>query len=343
MSMITDVWHELVRRRLWPLAVLLLGALVAVPFLLAKDPAPAPVPATTQLPQTGAGTAADETVTATPVVALADAGAAPRRRVLGARKDPFQPAPAPKVKAAKKSVAATDTPSAGSGAGAGGASTGGGSTAGSGTSAPSSPATPAPAVKTFPANSLTVRYGSGSGGALKKSTLERLQPLMDGDNPILVYLGLRKGGKEAVFLLDASVVAQGDGRCESGASQCETLVLRTGETEFLDVTDETGAITASYELDLLAIHAAKTGAAAAAAAAAGTGTADAAKAGAARKRAAALGRRAVDGHIAANGPLRYRYDVKTGALDRLADEAYAAAVEAAAANAAGVAHVIAGL
>jgi hypothetical protein len=329
MSMITDVWHELVRRRLWPLAVLLLAALVAVPFLLATDPAPVPVPATAALPQTGTKTAADEAVTGTPVVALADDGAAPRRRVLGARKDPFQPAPTPKPKVAKKSVATTDTPGAGSPGG--GTPAGGGSTpsAGAPAPAPSTPAAPAPAKKTFPANSLTVRYGSDD--QLKKSTLERLQPLLDGESPILVYLGLRKGGREAVFLVDASVRAQGDGRCESGASDCETLVLREGETEFLDVIDEEGEVTASYELDVLAIHPGKASAA------------ESAKADTARKRAAALGRRTVDGHIAGNGPLRYRYDAKTGTVKRLADDAYAAAVQAAAADPAGVAHVIAGL
>jgi hypothetical protein len=51
----------------------------------------------------------------------------------------------------------------------------------------------------------------------------------------------------------------------------------------------------------------------------------------------------VDDHIAASGPLRYRYNAATGSVERLADDAYAAAVTTAAANAAGVAHVIAGL
>jgi hypothetical protein len=338
MSMITDVWQELVRRRLWPLAVLLLGALVAVPFLLAKAPEPVAAPATTALPGT---TKADETVTAKPVVALADAAAAPRRRVLGARKDPFEPAPAPKVKATT-SVATTDTPSAGPSTGAGSPSSGGtssgsgggtgvtGGSGGSGGSGTSGGSTPAPAKKTFPANSLTVRFYPVAAEAAKKTTLERLHPLMDGTNPIAVYLGVRNGGKEAIFLLDASVNAQGDGRCESGASECETLVLRAGETEFLDVTDESGNVTAQYELDLLTIHASKS-------------AAKAARAGAARKRAAALGRTVVDDHIAASGPLRYRYNAATGSVERLADDAYAAAVTTAAANAAGVAHVIAGL
>ena len=41
MSIVTDTWRQLVRRRLWPVAVLLVAALAAVPLLLAKDPEPA--------------------------------------------------------------------------------------------------------------------------------------------------------------------------------------------------------------------------------------------------------------------------------------------------------------
>ena len=40
-----DLWHDLREKRLWPVAVLLLAALVAVPVLLAKpadDPGPPP-------------------------------------------------------------------------------------------------------------------------------------------------------------------------------------------------------------------------------------------------------------------------------------------------------------
>ena len=39
MNVVTTIWRQLVRRRLWPVAVLLLAALVAVPVLLAREPA----------------------------------------------------------------------------------------------------------------------------------------------------------------------------------------------------------------------------------------------------------------------------------------------------------------
>jgi hypothetical protein len=260
MSMITDVWQQMLQRRLWPLAVLLLGALVAVPVLLAKDPVPAPAPSTA-LP---APTAKAESATAAPVVALADEGTARRRRVLGARKDPFRPAPMPKVKPAKVAApagGATGAQPAGGASGSGGspAPSGGGGTPGA--PAPGPVVTP-PKKKTYPGDSLTVRFASGDAAGAPKSVLQVGQGLpvdtaADGQ-PLLVYLGLGKGGKEALFLVDAAVVADGDGHCDGdGGATCETLHLRAGETEFLDVTDDTGAVTAKFQLDLLSLHPSK--------------------------------------------------------------------------------------
>jgi hypothetical protein len=257
MTLITDVWHQLMRRRRWPLAVLLLGALVAVPMVLAKEPAPAPLPPTTSLPANLSKGAGAET--AKPVVSLADEGAARRRHVLGARKDPFRPAPAPRV-ASTEAAPASDgsTPSSAGGGGSvapNGAS--GDGTVGTG----STPAAP-PKKKTFPADSLTVRF-SADGGEPDKFVLEPLQPLPRSTDTadstaLLVYLGLVKGGKEAKFLVDASVTAQGDGRCESPSeNDCTTLYLRAGETEFLDVMDADGNTVAKYQVDVLKIHASK--------------------------------------------------------------------------------------
>ena len=44
-AFVLDLWHDLREKRLWPVAVLLLAGLVAVPVLLAKpaeDPSPPP-------------------------------------------------------------------------------------------------------------------------------------------------------------------------------------------------------------------------------------------------------------------------------------------------------------
>ena len=70
MSFVTDTWRQLVRRRLWPVALLLLAALAAVPFVLAKDPEPAAVPAA---PAGNAGSPTLAEDSGDPIVSLAEA------------------------------------------------------------------------------------------------------------------------------------------------------------------------------------------------------------------------------------------------------------------------------
>ena len=342
MSVITDTWRQLVRRRLWPVAALLVAALAAVPFLLAKDPEPAPVAA-----PAGSGSATGNGVLASdPIVALAGPeDRAERRLVLGARHDIFKPTKkAPKVVKTAKAAAAGGAAAASAGAGAA-ASNGGGDSAGSGgdsagtgggsvatspggstggsagtgsgstgTGLPAATPTPEPAPApatpepTWPANSLTVRFGDAAADSLEKSTLERLSPLPSADEPVVIYLGLADEGTTAVFLLGDGVQPTGDGVCLPEPTSCETLALKAGETEFLDVMGEDGTTPgAQYELDVVAIHPAKTatGATAAAAKAAKTATA---------------GTRAIKAHVAVLGPLPWRYDRATGALKRRAHQ-----------------------
>ena len=339
MSVITDTWRQLVRRRLWPVAALLVAALAAVPFLLAKDPEPAPVAS----PASGGSATGTGVLATEPIVALAaPEDRAERRRVLGARHDIFTPtkkAAKATAKAAKADGAtaasagadaavSTDTsgagaspsPSAGASPSAGGSAGGsnGGSTGtgtgSTGTETPAATPTPEPAPApatpepTWPANSLTVRFGDAAADSLEKSTLERLSPLPSADEPVVIYLGLADEGTTAVFLLGDGVQPTGDGVCLPEPTSCETLALKAGETEFLDVMGEDGTTPgAQYELDVVAIHPAKTatGATAAAAKAAKTATA---------------GSRAIKAHVAVLGPLPWRYDRATGVLKRRAHQ-----------------------
>lgn len=253
MNVLTTTWRQLVRRRLWPVAVLLIAALAAVPVLLTRDADPVAVP---PLPETSAPaeTAKADDALAEPVVAKASAAdRSRRRRVLGARKNPFEPAPVKKPKKKKKAKTAstdkTDT-----------TSTGGTTAPAPSTSAPSTPVTtpttPAPKKKTYAPGTLIVRFGDPTSD-LNRMALPKLDALPKGDDetgPLLVYTGLTDHGKKAVFLVDASLDATGDGTCEPHPSNCETVELSKGETEFFDVIDpETGEVTAQYELDLVDI------------------------------------------------------------------------------------------
>jgi hypothetical protein len=275
MSVFQSTWLELRRRRLLPVAALLVAALVAVPLLLAEDPAtPAPVPAAP----------AEDTVTtamAEPIVTLRTTPAVERhRRVVGAEKDPFAPAPLPKAK-----PAATPASTGGAGAGTGapaspsrsasaqiergtlpGVSTSAGGS-GSGSLAPVLPTTDEPASPvrpvtpskpakgpTYPADSIEVAFGDASGEQPDAATVELLAPLPDADTPVVVYLGLQDRGKTAVFLLDDGVQVDGDGTCQPDPATCDRFTLRAGETEFLTVPESEGHPEVVYELDLKAIH-----------------------------------------------------------------------------------------
>ena len=105
MSILQPIWRELLRRRLLPVAILLLAALVATPLLLAKDPEPAAAPPQPAKPATATAATAD------PIVTLVEDGdRTKRRRVLGARKDPFAPA-LPPTDSVRKSTPLRDAAS----------------------------------------------------------------------------------------------------------------------------------------------------------------------------------------------------------------------------------------
>jgi hypothetical protein len=251
MTVLTTTWRQLVRRRLWPVALLLLAALAAVPVLLARDATPVDTP---PLPQTAApaetAKAADDgDAFAEPVVAKASAAdRGRRRRVLGSRKNPFEPAPVKKPKTKKQSAAKTETPE----------KTGGSTAPTTTPAAPvvTTPVAPAPVKKTYAKGTLIVRFGDPSGD-LERMALAKLGALPKDDSDadtLLVYTGLTDHGKKAVFLVDASLEPTGDGTCEPHPSNCETIELRKGETEFFDVIDpDTGEVTAQFELDLVDI------------------------------------------------------------------------------------------
>jgi hypothetical protein len=251
MNVLTTTWRQLVRRRLWPVAVLLLAGLVAVPVLLSREPAPVTPPAQPANSAPAEQSAKADDSIAEPVVAKTSS-TGKRRRVLGVRKDPFTPAIAKKKhKATKKAtkkpaqettkqetpvVSTPSTPVA--------------------PSVPSTPVAPAPKKKVYAAkDSLIVRFGDATTD-LKRFNVKKLGPLSisDTEDPLLVYVGLTDHGKKAVFLVDESLDPSGDGTCDPHPSNCEKVELAAGETEFFDVIDdESGDVTAQYELDLVDI------------------------------------------------------------------------------------------
>jgi hypothetical protein len=214
MNAVNTIWRQLVRSKLWPVALLLLAALVAIPMLLARDPAvPEPIA------PVAVNTEADDSI-AEPIVAkVTPEDRSRRRRVLGVRKDPFRPAPIKLPKVETPDTPKTQQPDA--------PSTGG--TIGSGGGAP------AEAPVFYKPGTIIVRFGEAERDQLSRFAVPKLGPIPENDFPLLVYLGLTKDGKKAKFMVDASIEADGDGECKPHPSICEVIELAVGETEFLDV------------------------------------------------------------------------------------------------------------
>jgi hypothetical protein len=248
-SVVTNLWRQFVQRRLWPVAILLVAALAAVPFALAKDPAPPE--AVSPVPTTGADAAGE--LATQPIVAAAERRAT-RRKVLGSAKNPFGVA---KQNSGPSSTEDSTVVNVSDTAKSGGSDTGGASpssdagTPTPGSPAPTTPVTPAPAPKKYALHELTVRFGAAE--AVNRQSVKRLQALPSAEAPVLIYMGV-KDGKSAVFLVDHGVAPVGDGDCKPSPEECEEIRLREGETEFLDVKDDSGAVVGQYQLDLIKIH-----------------------------------------------------------------------------------------
>ncbi len=299
MNALTDPFKQLVERRLWPVALLLIAALVAVPLLLVKKDSGSDV-----IPSATASVPAGQSPTQS-IVSESDATKRDRARsVLGDRKDPFRPAQlhrVPKVKTPSAGTALNTRTPAGA---TGGANPGGGTapppTTGPLPTAPVTPLTPKP---TFELYSLQVRVGDPA-AELKTRNLKRLTGLPGGSNPALLYIGLLADHKSAVFIVDAGATVIGDGHCAPEPGNCQTLTLKPGQTVFVT----RGA--KQYEVDLLKINTKK--------------TADARAAAASRKAVASGGRKALRARISRIGA--YRYSSSSGTLHKLSAKAQAARV-----------------
>lgn len=234
-----DLWHDLREKRLWPVALVLLAGLVAVPVLLAKpveDPGQPPA-----LNSTAAVEEKDEGGRLAQVE-LDESEAANAGSTLGVfdPSDPFKP-PKKVREAAKKDPGAGSqagpgdqaTGDAGSGSGsspsAGGTSddgfaiilpppTGGGPTPPSGGGEPVPVAYKYVVDVTFTANGRTRRIKG----------MEKHDMLPSQASPLLISMGVTEDGGNAVFLVDATLEGAGEGRCTPSGRECERAYIGPG-------------------------------------------------------------------------------------------------------------------
>lgn len=244
MRPLRDAWSQLVERRLWPLALALALGVVAVPLVLAKQPAPGEASSAPARPVAPAAAAAGVGGPVPAVVRAVeeDAAGAPLR---GRPKDPFR----------QQHVPRPASPSTGTGDGPSGMGDGGATAPGGGVDAPAPGAggEDEPPEKTYRYASIDVRFGRAGTPLREIRDVPRLAPLPNAANPIVIFLGMRGDHETAVFMLSTDVHAQGDGRCVPSEKVCEAIELRLDDVAFLDVSAADGTVT-QYELSVVAVE-----------------------------------------------------------------------------------------
>ena len=246
-TFLLDVWHDLRAKRLWPVALVLGVALLAVPVVLSKpSEAPAPAPA-----ESTARNAPDPEDLKELANVKLDESALER----GSSLDTFDPSNPfrPPERIAKRSrqdagvgssisgvtngdtglTGGGDTGSTGGGdtgltGGGDTGSTGGGGGGSTGGDTPTTTQYRYVVDLTFTANGRTRRVKG----------MERLEMLPSQESPLLLFLGVSANAGNAVFLVDSTLDAAGEGKCKPRASECAFLYIGAGsEHEF---TNEDG-------------------------------------------------------------------------------------------------------
>jgi hypothetical protein len=248
MSFFGNLIKELRERKLWPIAVVLIIALVAVPLLLTKKaPTDLVTPPTGGLPYS--------TGTALPAISVQTT---PENSNLPGRgRDPFTPQKVATTSTTTTTTATTasastttssGSTSSGSSGGSSSGSTGTATTPASSSPAPApAPAKPAPAKPGPPSLTPTESYEvslaiSGSNGNLNTiDPLERLTILPSTQQPMLVELGVLQGGGQVLFAVQAGTAVSGPGTCTPGPIDCEVLSLSPGQIEAVSKQTSTGA------------------------------------------------------------------------------------------------------
>lgn len=233
-----DLWHDLRAKRLAPVAAVLALALVAVPVVLSK-PAEEPAP-----PPTTARKAPDpKDLKALASVKLEQTDDRGSSLDVFDPSDPFRP-PRKVTKRSKQEgdVASSiegETPSSGGGdtgsTGDTGGDTGGGTTGGG--------ETPSTGGGDAPTTTVQYRYVvdvtfTANGRKRHIKGMERLDMLPSAASPLLLFLGASTDGGNAVFLVDSTLQAAGEGKCKPSPSECAFLHLGAGSEHMF--TNEDG-------------------------------------------------------------------------------------------------------
>ena len=256
---LTKLAGDLRGTRLWPLVIVMLVAIVAVPIALSKSSTGTPI---ASVPGTVPAPLHDTALPALNVESKAGASHLP-----GHGRDPFAQKGSNQTTA--QSGATTTSPS-GSGSGSStsssantsGTAGGGATTSGSGGSpSPSSappqssstpppsitppnkhPATPTAGLTPDQAYQVSIGITNSSGGVDTVDPLQRLSPLPSAQQALVVELGVLKGGRRVLFAVRPGTVVGGSGTCTPGPIDCQILSLGQDQTESLSRQAPAGTV-----------------------------------------------------------------------------------------------------
>jgi hypothetical protein len=257
MNAVRGVLRDLVDRRLWPVALLLVVAAVAVPVYLGRssshdDSAETPVANATAQADVKASKAA---------VSLDDT--ASESDGVGKTRNPFKQQHVPKAKKADTGSGSGGKSSSSDASPAGGAASSGGSSAAGGGSTPSSSGGSSPsggsdttdqtAKPKVDVTKVSLHLGP-IGQLTTYKDLARLAPLPSAGKPLFVFTGVLEDGKTAVLLPNSTVQIgeESDVSCKPSNKSCQTLELEQDDTVFFKLAgDDTGT---QYQLDVVSVH-----------------------------------------------------------------------------------------
>ena len=284
MNVVRNLFSDLVARRLWPVAAVLVALTVAVPVIVvggAEEVEP---------PRAAPPTAAGVQPAVSPGAEQPRGGRGPIGR------NPFEQREAPAAPAAPDATptapAAPGVP-AGTGVGAGAvaaAPTLAGSTGGTalsglddigvvpvdgGSSSPSQSSGDRASADDKVSYAVDLRIGR-DGDLRSRKDVARLSPLPSQEDPFFVFLGVAADGETALFLISSDATVTGDGTCRPTPEACDLVEMKAGQTELFDVATPDGQ-TVKYQLEVTAVRRVR--------------SADTASASAARARESAAGRR----------------------------------------------------
>lgn len=252
--LVRRVVADLKAKRLWPVALGLLVAVVAVPVLLSKSSSSSAQPPAATLTPSPPGLPAitQRGVTASSLHGSSRNPFAPQQG--GTSTTPSTGTPGTSGGTVTNSTGTAVTTAGGTSTTSGGSSTSGGSNSGGSSSSSggngsggngsggngSGPTPPPAGLTARQSYAVKLAISNGSGGIDTVDPLQRLTVLPSEHQPLMVELGVLKGGNRVLFALEPGTTVSGPGQCIPGPIYCQIVSVARNQVEHLGVRGKTG-------------------------------------------------------------------------------------------------------